>query len=464
MKIKYRMLISILSMVFVTSAAISFIYIFRTEDFMMSEFENKIRSLSSNLAHNAVYGVMIENKEILSGLIKNLLREKEIVRAAITSKDGKILAQTGTDSQKQSRILKVPVLLDHRSEKEISDDFSIMKEDLNGEKNNKIEEIGTVTVDYSLDEIRNSISDMRFFSILTTILLFLVGSVMALFLAHLLSAPISRVLHAIQGVASGDLERRVDVSSKDEIGQLGESFNRMIESLVKSREELKTTLSELARKERLASMGKFVSIIAHEIKNPLGIILSSAQVIKNPARNEEMRLKAAEYIEEEVKRLDNTITHFLRFSRPPEPKLSRSNLSEIVKSTLSKWHRDEAIQVIFDSDSENFPVMCDPDLIHQVLLNILINASHSMEGKGEITVSIEQRENYAEVKISDTGDGIPDDIIGKIFDPFFTTKKQGMGLGLAIAHQVMEGHNGSISAANNTDEGATFILRFPLKM
>lgn len=234
-------------------------------------------------------------------------------------------------------------------------------------------------------------------------------------------------------------------------------------------EDLKYRKLAQEQSERLAALGRMAASIAHEIRNPLGIISNAHYFLLNtdekitPDREEQY-----EIITQEIKQANDIIDNLLLFSRQLEIKYQPLDLNGLIKETLQRRFStaSEAIEVELDLHPSLPTMHGDHAKLRQVLLNIINNAVEAMNHKGRLRIETALGSDETIIAtISDTGPGIPKDNISRIFDPFFTTKqgKKGTGLGLAICHSIIEGHGGSIEAKNGLQGGAVFTVRLPLK-
>ncbi len=222
--------------------------------------------------------------------------------------------------------------------------------------------------------------------------------------------------------------------------------------------------SQLHQAERLAALGQMVAGISHEIRNPLGIIRSTAELLSTLPNADESQKRLCSVIMEESTRLNNIITEFLDFARPQKPSVQDCSLTEIIKKNLNflKLELDNRLITVKDNlDGRKLPLKGDPELLYRAFLNIFINSIHAMDRDGTITVSGNEKKEYYEVRITDTGPGIKPEHLNKVFDPFFTTKDKGSGLGLSIVRKIVEGHRGSISIQSREGMGTTVIVRLP---
>lgn len=254
------------------------------------------------------------------------------------------------------------------------------------------------------------------------------------------------------------------------------------EVIMERRAEERQRLRErLNRAEHLATLGEMIASVSHEIKNPLGIIHSTAQLLKNRLSDEKQKRLAC-IITEEASRLNNIVMEFLDFARPKEPQIGPCDVEEILEKVLmalSSQCSSGGIQVERKFLGAGVPVRADGLLLYRAFYNIMANALQAMEKTGG-TLTVEtkldglngmgSREGDGErrggsflVTIKDTGSGIPDSIKDKIFRPFFTTKERGTGLGLAIVRSIIEEHGGEITVESAEGQGTTVTVKIPLE-
>jgi signal transduction histidine kinase len=239
------------------------------------------------------------------------------------------------------------------------------------------------------------------------------------------------------------------------------------ESIIERRAEERLRLKEqLSRVERMSAMGEMAAGISHEIRNPLGIIRSSAELLKKKVAKFDPANALPDIIVEEASRLNGIITDFINFARPRSPKLSPCRLDDVIEKTLTFLaaqieERGYRIEKAYQNPLPE--IMADGPLLHQSLLNLFINAMQAMPDGGRIGVSLRAEGGHARIEIEDAGQGIPADLLDKIWDPFFTTKDKGTGLGLGIVKNIVEAHGGSIRIANREPRGARVMIDLPVR-
>jgi len=296
------------------------------------------------------------------------------------------------------------------------------------------------------------------------ILIFLLSSAASLAAGWLVSQRLTRPLRGlskgVQAVTAGDYRQRVPVSGGDELAELSNTFNHMTERLG----DLQHLESQLRRRDRLHALGEVAMGLAHEIRNPLGIIKTATQLLHRRADLPAGDKRHLEYVISEVSRINDLITDFLDFAKPSAPmrstQLARPLMEELIgfcepELTLHK------IDARVDDQAPGATLYADARQLKQACLNLILNAIDAMPEGGRLTLGIAQDKDYTIISVSDTGQGIEPDMLERIFTPFVTTKASGTGLGLAKVFSIMENHDGHIECSSEKDAGATFSLYIP---
>jgi len=223
----------------------------------------------------------------------------------------------------------------------------------------------------------------------------------------------------------------------------------------------------LAKSESLAAVGSMAAVMAHEIRNPLGSIVTAARSLNRHDLSDEDHDTLTEVIGKESKRLGDTLSQFLQYARPRELHLADADinavLSEIIKLTAADDSLAAGVEFRVKLDEARPLVLADGDQLRQVFWNIVINALQAMDGKGILTVRTRARDGHLLVEIEDNGPGIPDGHREAVFEPFHTTKERGTGLGLPVAERVVSAHGGRIGVESAASGGALFSIQIPLR-
>lgn len=225
--------------------------------------------------------------------------------------------------------------------------------------------------------------------------------------------------------------------------------------------ELERLRAQVVRQTQLATIGQLSASIAHELRNPLGVIRNAAYLLGRKAPKEEDRLrKYLTIIEEETAAADQIITELMAMTRGQAPRKEPVELRRLVQDALGRMRLPESVRWRSECLPDPFVVHADPSQLGQVIRNLFVNSVQAMGGSGEITLAARRNDAFDEITVADTGPGIPPDVRRQVFEPLFTTKSKGTGMGLAICRQIVERHGGTLEALDN-DGGAVFHIRLP---
>ena len=220
---------------------------------------------------------------------------------------------------------------------------------------------------------------------------------------------------------------------------------------------------EIRRADKLSAIGVMASGVAHEIRNPLGIVKTIAQTIKSASGLSDMDLEGLDIITAEVDRANGVIKEILDFSKIEKGELDQSNLLELVKDVIKITHKfAENNLVLIETDiDEDINCMMDISKMKQVFMNLIMNAVDAMPSGGKVKILGKKQGVKFVISVSDNGSGIPQEKLESIFNPFYTTKDTGTGLGLSITHKIIKDHNGSIKVNSIVGKGTEFVIELP---
>lgn len=330
--------------------------------------------------------------------------------------------------------------------------------------------IGVLNINYSLNRTKmQMIAASRIFVISSVAITLFLAVTISLILFKFVKKPLDNMVDTMLEVEKGNFAVRIAYNGKDEIGRLIKNFNTMVDRLDVAHEELEQLhFQQLERADRLASIGEMAAGIAHEIKNPLAGIAAAVTIIKDDMPPDDPRGTILGEVNDQVKRLDKTVNDLLFFGKPSTPELTCVDINSILITTLkfASQHRGVSnIEKRIQLEPDLPPVYADEKQMQQIFLNIVLNAYQSMTSGGVlgITSSLITQDDakYVRVDISDTGSGIPAQILEKIFTPFYTTKAQGTGLGLPICSKLVKLHKGKISITSDNASGTVFTVDLP---
>jgi two-component system, NtrC family, sensor kinase len=310
------------------------------------------------------------------------------------------------------------------------------------------------------NEIKGRISESM---VVLTFLVCIVSAGLVVLASKVLTDPIRRMIDVIRRVKRGRLEEKMEVESADELGELAEAFNRMTE-IIRRNKEMEATL---AQQGKMASLGVLSSGVAHEINNPLGVILGYAGYLEGKMSEDDPGYKYIHEIKRESKRCKKIVQDLLSYARTPKPALEMTNINVLLDQIVdfAANHTDMYHVTVKKDFARSLPeIEVDGDQIRQVAINLILNAGAALQAGGTLTVKTElDAEGYVNVLFIDNGAGIPPENLEKIFEPFFTTKAKGTGLGLAITKQIIDLHQGKIGIESEVGKGTTVIVRLPVE-
>jgi two-component system NtrC family sensor kinase len=239
------------------------------------------------------------------------------------------------------------------------------------------------------------------------------------------------------------------------------------EQLKISHEKLEGAQRQLIQSEKMASLGQMAAGVAHELNNPIGAIMMFSRVLQKELAGHENWESDISFVVQEADRAAKIVKDLLGFAKQTKVKPGLVNLNEVIKDALSlliKQSLFHNIRVKTDLDPDLPSTFADSDLIKQALFNIILNGAQAMNGDGTLTIESQKlgEGRKIEIRIADTGKGIPEEHLPRLFDPFFTTKEKGTGLGLSLVYSIITKHKGTVGVKSQVGQGATFIIGFPV--
>jgi two-component system NtrC family sensor kinase len=352
--------------------------------------------------------------------------------------------------------------------------------------------LGVLDVTMSMAEPDLRMATARRQALVAAVLMALLAGVLsAAFILRLVRRPVKHLITGTERVASGDLATEISVASHDEIGQLAKAFNHMTSDLREANKEitewsdrlesrlqektaeLSQTQRQVAHMDKMASLGKLAASVAHELNNPIAGILNYAKLIDRNIRESEAtipeREKLARYlslIEKEAGRSGDIVRNLLIFARPSGTEFALHSLNPIIeRSVMLVRHHVEMADIrletrLLENDDK---LVCHAGQIQQALLALLMNAVEAMPNGGTIRLAAEEVGESVRITISDTGIGIPKEILPNIFEPFFSSKDrpEAIGLGLALVYGTVRHHLGNIEVESEINRGTTFRVTLP---
>ncbi|HEY4839339.1 MAG TPA: ATP-binding protein [Candidatus Acidoferrales bacterium] len=327
--------------------------------------------------------------------------------------------------------------------------------------------LGVLLVGSSRKELVTLVSFIRSLAVIVGGAGILLGVFMSVWFSARITRPLAKLATGAREVAAGDWAVRVDVKSRDEVGQLARDFNEMTRQLAEQRERL-------VQAERVAAWREIARRLAHELKNPLfplQLTLENLQRARQqtPELFDEIFAESTKTLRAELDNLKTIVTRFSDFSKMPAPQFQPTNLNDAVRNAVRVYDAQFNVmgrppvtpELYLD---ENMPVIqADPDLLHRALSNLVLNSLDAMPSGGTLTVRTGHGDGVVGVEISDTGAGLTPEECERLFTPYYTTKRMGTGLGLAIVQSIVSDHFGKVSVESAPGHGATFRIEFPVR-
>jgi signal transduction histidine kinase len=428
---------------------------------MRVELTKQGESIARNLSSRIADTVLIDDFYNAQEAIEDVRgAEHDIEYIFVTNKDGHLFAHTFKDGHPPDLMRWNPLAAD-----------SLLSVQLLDTEKGFIRDIGIkifggmnpeLHIGIKEERITQTLNRIRNLVITLTVIVTIIGTVFSCSLSRLITKPLYRLVDFTHSLSKGEFGKKIESSSKDEIGDLAATFNNLSHELKLYRERMEDSYKQMLRTEKLTALGRLSAGLAHEIRNPLTSIKVLFQTFKdNPdLTKEDMRVVLSA-----VEQMDDLLTKFLRFARSDEFNLMDVYVNSLIKQVInlaSFQIKNHSIAVSLEL-AKLPPVKADRAMIQQALLNLILNAVEAMPGGGTLTVASRSENVSIIVDIKDTGNGISEGIKDKIFDPFFTTKDEGTGLGLSIVYNVVNLHNGEVGFESNGN-GTTFTIRIPVNV
>jgi two-component system sensor histidine kinase HydH len=287
----------------------------------------------------------------------------------------------------------------------------------------------------------------------------LLGVVVSFFMSAKIAKPIVQLAGFTREFMQGKQVAPPQLRSSLELVELSAQFNQMISNLEQSKHDL-------VRVAKLAVIGEMAASMAHEVRTPLGILQSSAQILQREQGLTEIGQEMTEFILSETQRLNGLVTMLLECAKPRASEFTQQHLPTLIEHTLellSSQAEVKHVHITSQFTAQRSDVYCDRDQIIQVLLNLVMNALQHVECDGLIEVALTSHNETMEIVVSDNGEGITDANKSKVFEPFFTQRKEGIGLGLTVVQQIIFSHHGQIYVTDSPLGGASFHVVLPVQ-
>ncbi len=296
----------------------------------------------------------------------------------------------------------------------------------------------------------------------TAVVAVLLATLLSFVVARTITQPLATITSVMRDVAAtGDLTRKITLRRGQRWGDedarlLAATFNSLTDSVARAQREM-------SQRERLSSLGRLSTVIAHEIRNPLMIIKAALHGLRQPDISAEALRDVAADIDEEVGRLNRIVNEVLDFARPIPFELAVADLNEVCRQSAAAAQAGPGPYVEVDVDPSVPLITTDAERLRVALVNLVVNARQAVDGKGAaVSLSTRRQDTVVSIVVSDQGSGIDRVDLPRVFDPYFTTKRGGTGLGLPLAKNIIEGLGGTISVVSEPSRGTEFLIEFPL--
>jgi signal transduction histidine kinase len=280
----------------------------------------------------------------------------------------------------------------------------------------------------------------------------ILAGVVAFTIGRSIARPLGRLREGASRLAAGDLDARIEIDSPDEFGDLARQWNGMTSALKDHQEKLVET-------EKLAGIGRLAAGVAHEINNPLGVILGYARLLRK--RVDGVAQDDLRVIEEETLRCKEIVEGLLDLSRPLQAARERIDLRDVCDEVVARLGEARLLEGVAVAVQGSGLAEGHPSKVRQIVSNLVRNAAESAGPGGSVAVAVREDAAGVSVEVSDDGPGIDATARARLFEPFFTTKPQGTGLGLAVSRALARAHGGEVEAASLPGAGARFTFRLP---
>jgi len=518
-KLSTKLILIISSFLITSLTAYTYVTISNLEESLTQCTLRNANNISDIIKKAARYSMLLNRREDVHQIIKMIGTENGVKGIRVYNKQGTIILSTDSSEMMQQVDMKSQAcIMCHISNEPLTspERKEMMRiYNVNGNKrvlglinpiknepdcstanchahNPKTEILGVLDVLISLEKLDSIVAENKR-NIITdsAILTFIIALTTGFFITVFVNRPLKKLSFGIEEVGDGNLNYKLEVNSKDELGVVAARFNDMstkLDAAHKEIEEWSETLnlkveekSEELRKiygqvmqiEKLASLGKLSATVAHELNNPLEGILTYSKLVSlklSREPNADEYKKLIEYlnlIADESARCGKIVKDLLLFSHRSDNEFIDADLVTAIEKSIQliNHHLEiNKIELIKELEVDSLVLKCNPQKIQQALISILINAIEAMPGGGRLTVKLTRENNYAIIRVEDQGAGIADKDIANIFEPFYSTKEagSGTGLGLAVVYGIVNNHNGKVEVEKTSAEGTTFKIVFPL--
>ncbi|MGI0059422.1 MAG: sensor histidine kinase, partial [Nitrosotalea sp.] len=264
--------------------------------------------------------------------------------------------------------------------------------------------------------------------------------------------PVATIHELAKKIQTGDFNVKSRPSGYNELKMLGVEFETMANKLQEQQ-------NIIAKTERVSAIGQLAARLAHDLRNPLSVIRNSLHLIRQKYSEKPEVVNSFERIDRSVFRMTHQIENVMDFVSPKPLIFESVSLKKLLNHAIEKINIADTLRINLPQNDTT--ITCDPNSLEVAFENLLLNAKQAMKNEGVIDIKISDESNFIQIHITDSGTGIPDDVLPRIFEPLFTTKQEGTGLGLSSCKSVIEKHGGTIEVKTQIGKGTTFIIKIP---
>ncbi len=423
---------------FIISISLSFILI---KKITYKKFIQKINLIGNEISKTSTISILLHDKNLIKNRVESYSHDRDISGIYIFDNKRNIIYSIG---EKTKKFVIFPIILNYG---------------VNNLEKNFSKKIGEVKIYYTESYLEKEIFNI-FIAIFIIMALGLGTIVIVIYyvLNNALTIPLKQLMDLIATIKKGEFNIKSNIKASPEIVEVAETLKDLAESLNQKNIELKRSYELMAEHKTLAELGKFAMVVAHEIKNPLGIIKGASQIFKKENIDTETKLEMLQFIEEEVERLDNLVKDFMAISKSKEPYLKEIDIKNFLENLVEKLKlMFSNVKIIANINCSNLKKI-DDVLLSQILTNLIKNSVEANANK--IEISCFEKDKKWVIKIKDNGKGISKEELNKIFEPFYTNKEKGTGLGLVIVKNYVKLLNGFINVKSEIGKGTEFQISF----
>jgi two-component system NtrC family sensor kinase len=498
----------------------TYILVTNLDEYLTNNSFKHAYNISDVIKKSTRYGMLLNRREDVHQIINTIGKEEDVKGIRIYNKQGSIIFSTDSSELNKSVDVTAEACIGcHNSSVPLKDlsrqnkirIFSKSKDQrilglINPIVNEKdcssaechahsprIQFLGVLDVMVSLSELDSIKAATTKTTIINSAIITLVTAIACgVFIVLLINRPMRRLSKGMEELGNGNLDYRISVNSKDELGKMAKRFNEMSSKLKEAyesikewsdtlndkvnekTEELKNIYSQVNQIEKLASLGKLSATVAHELNNPLEGILTYSKLISKKLNNRNENgdysrlIEYLQLISDESSRCGKIVKDLLLFSHKGYDELDKDDLISIIDKsiTLIDHHLEiHKIEAVKEYEKESIEIFCNAQKIQQALISLYINSIEAMSNPGKIIIRVNTNEKNVFIRIIDEGTGISPKDLPHIFEPFYSTKEasKGTGLGLAVVYGIITNHKGSVKVEKTSERGTTFLITLPLE-